>query len=49
MPYLGASLSTLALVWSGSAQAQSPFADVKPTHWAYQAVTELQTKGIIKG
>jgi len=49
MPYLGASLSTLALVWSGSAQAQSPFADVKPTHWAYQAVTELQAKGIIKG
>jgi hypothetical protein len=49
MPYLGASLSTLALVWSGAAQAQSPFADVKPTHWAYQAVTELQAKGIIKG
>ena len=51
MPYLGASLSTLALVWStaSNAQAPSPFADVKPTHWAYQAVTELQAKGIIKG
>ena len=49
MPYLGASLSALALVWSASAQAQGSFADVKPSHWAYQAVAELQTKGIIKG
>ncbi len=49
LPYLGASLSTLALVWSAPSNAQSPFADVKPTHWAYQAVTELQQKNIIKG
>ncbi len=49
LPYLGASLSTLALVWSAPSNAQTPFADVKPTHWAYQAVTELQQKNIIKG
>jgi hypothetical protein len=27
----------------------NPFDDVPTTHWAYQAVSELQSKGIIKG
>jgi hypothetical protein len=52
LPYLGASLSVLALSWAaGSVKAQDaqPFADVKPDHWAYQAVTDLQQKGIITG
>src|SRR5690349_8577188 len=49
LPYLGASLSILALTWAGTARAQNPFEDVKPDHWAYQAVTDLQTKGIIQG
>src|SRR5678815_4142309 len=49
LPYLGASLSALALAWSMEAQAQEPFKDVKPEHWAYKDVTDLQSKGIIIG
>ena len=49
LPYLGASLSIRALTWAGTAKAQNPFEDVKPDHWAYQAVTDLQSKGIITG
>ena len=41
LPYLGASLSVLALGWSSAAQAQRPFEDVKPDHWAYAAVQDL--------
>jgi hypothetical protein len=51
MPYLGASLSLLAAAWATSAKAQdqTSFRDVEPSHWAYQAVTDLQQKGIIQG
>src|SRR2546423_4627204 len=51
LPYLGASLALLALTWATTAKAQDtrPFEDVKPDHWAYQAVTDLQMKGIITG
>ncbi|HZT44110.1 MAG TPA: S-layer homology domain-containing protein [Chthonomonadaceae bacterium] len=60
MPYLGAALSVLALAWSLPATAQDnggqanpaaaqPFRDVPDTHWAYQAVTDLQSKGILIG
>lgn len=31
------------------ASAQLPFPDVPPTHWAYQAVTDLKAKGILLG
>jgi len=50
-PYLGAALSVLALGWVSAVKAQDvkPFEDVKPDHWAYQAVTDLQQKGIITG
>jgi hypothetical protein len=51
LPYLGAALSVLALGWASRVQAQDarPFEDVKPDHWAYQAVTDLHNKGIITG
>src|SRR5438270_3021574 len=51
LPYLGASLSLLALTWATAVRAQDakPFEDVKPDHWAYQAVTDLHNKGIIIG
>ncbi|HLJ54994.1 MAG TPA: S-layer homology domain-containing protein [Chthonomonadaceae bacterium] len=51
LPYLGASLSLLALTWATAVKAQDakPFEDVKPDHWAYQAVTDLHNKGIIVG
>src|SRR5690349_21759836 len=51
LPYLGASLSILAMTWASTAKAQDtrPFEDVKPDHWAYQAVTDLQMRGIITG
>jgi len=51
LPYLGASLSVLAASWATAAMAQDtkPFTDVPPTHWAYEAVTYLQQKDILKG
>lgn len=51
LPYLGASLSLLALTWATAVKAQDakPFEDVKPDHWAYGAVTDLHNKGIIIG
>ena len=49
LPYLGASLSALALLWSTGARAQETFKDVKPDHWAYQSVDDLQKKGILVG
>src|SRR5947209_1875573 len=50
-PYLGTALAVLALSWVSAVKAQDvkPFEDVKPDHWAYQAVTDLQQKGIITG
>jgi hypothetical protein len=49
LPYLGAALSTLAMAWSRPAVAQEPFKDLDPNHWAYQAVKDLQEKGIVIG
>jgi len=51
LPYLGAALATLSLTWAIQAQAQNPmpFPDVPQDHWAYQAVTDLQQKGILIG
>lgn len=51
MPYLGASLSLLAVALSAPVQAQDakPFQDVPQSHWAYEAVNDLQSKGIIIG
>src|SRR5437764_10689321 len=51
LPALGASLTVFALTWCSAVKAQDarPFEDVKPDHWAYQAVTDLQQKGIITG
>jgi hypothetical protein len=51
LPYLGASLSLLAAAWATSAKAQdaTSFKDVDSSHWAYQAVTDLQQKGILTG
>jgi hypothetical protein len=52
LPYLGASLSILAVSLATAAMAQDnskPFQDVPTTHWAYEAVTYLQQKDILKG
>jgi hypothetical protein len=49
LPYLGASMAALALAWSAPVKAQDTFKDVPATHWAYQAVTELQQKHILLG
>jgi hypothetical protein len=53
LPFLGASLSALGLVWAMPAlaqdQAAQPFKDLDPKHWAYEAVTDLQSKGILLG
>ncbi len=49
MPYLGAALSALAIAWSTPSMAQDAFKDVPQDHWAYQAVAELQQKGILLG
>ncbi len=50
LPYLGASLTALALAWATPSLAQGePFKDVPADHWAYNAVTDLQSKGIIDG
>lgn len=34
---------------TGSAQAQSKFPDVPPSHWAYQAVEDLASAGLVLG
>jgi len=47
-PYLAHPLHP-PLVWSGSAQAQSPFADVKPPTGPYHAGPQVAATGIIKG
>jgi len=50
LPYLGASLSALAVVWSTPVFAQDQqFKDLDPKHWAYEAVTDLQQKGVLLG
>ncbi len=49
MPYLGAGLAALAMAWSTPSMAQDQFKDLDPKHWAYEAVTELQQKGILLG
>jgi len=51
LPVLGIACSALALVWAApsKAQDQKKFQDVPDTHWAYQAVTDLQSKGILLG
>jgi hypothetical protein len=51
LPTLGTCLSLLALSWAMQVKAQDarPFEDVKPDHWAYAAVTDLQLKGVITG
>jgi hypothetical protein len=51
LPLLGSCLSLLALSWAIQVEAQDarPFEDVKPDHWAYTAVTDLQVKGVITG
>lgn len=49
LPYMGAALAALAMAWSTPARAQGEFKDLDPRHWAYEAVTELQTKEILKG
>lgn len=50
LPYLGASLTLLAACWATSVKAQdASFKDVPSDHWAYQAVTDLQSKGVITG
>ncbi|MDE2125505.1 MAG: S-layer homology domain-containing protein [Armatimonadetes bacterium] len=49
--YLGAAGIVLAIACARPATAQTPkpFADVPAGHWAYQAVTDLQSKGILLG
>ena len=50
LPYLGASLTALTLAWATPSNAQGePFKDVPADHWAYNAVTDLQSKGLIEG
>lgn len=50
LPALFASASMLAAAWSSPVRAQdNPFKDVPTDHWAYQAVTDLQQKGILLG
>ncbi len=51
MPYLGFILMLFAATCSLAARGQDarPFEDVKPEHWAYQAVADLQSSGVISG
>src|SRR5712691_4183415 len=38
-----------ALAFARPALAQGPFADVPTDHWAYDAVNELASRGIVNG
>ena len=51
LPFLGASLSVLAISMTAPSQAQDAklFQDVPQSHWAYEAVTDLQSRGILLG
>lgn len=49
LPYMGVALSTLVLAWSSPARSQESFKDLDTSHWAYQAVQELQQKKILLG
>jgi hypothetical protein len=49
LPYLGASMAALAMAWSAPVKAQDTFKDVPATHWAYQAVSQLQQQHILLG
>jgi hypothetical protein len=50
LPYMGAALAALAFAWSSPVYAQGEqFRDLDPGHWAYQAVTDLQQRGILEG
>ncbi len=51
LPFLGASLSVLAISMAAPSQAQNAklFQDVPQSHWAYDAVTDLQNRGILLG
>lgn len=52
LPLLGASLSVLAISMAAPSQAQDNsklFQDVPQSHWAYEAVSDLQSKGILLG
>ena len=49
LPYFGASLAALALTWANPVKAQEEFKDVPADHWAYNAVSDLHTRGIIDG
>ena len=40
--------STMILGMSTLVYAE-PFSDVYPSHWAYEAVTEMAQKGIVQG
>ena len=51
LPFLGASLSVLAISLAAPSHAQDAklFQDVPQSHWAYESVSDLQTKGILLG
>ena len=51
LPYLGVSLSALALALSAPVKAQDAamFTDVPADHWAYKAVADLQAQKILEG
>lgn len=50
LPFLGASLSVLAVSLATPSNAQGKlFQDVPQSHWAYEAVSALQSKDILKG
>jgi len=51
LPFLGASLSVLAISLAAPSHAQDTklFQDVPQSHWAYESVSDLQTKGILLG
>lgn len=47
--FLASALVVLTVLASGAAIAGSPFSDVKPSHWAYDAIGKLAAKGYVEG
>lgn len=43
------SLAAAAVLSAGAASAAHPFSDVPPSHWAYQAVSDLADQGLLEG
>ncbi len=49
LPFMGAAVAALAMTWTAQAKADDMFKDVPSDHWAYSAISDLQSKKVLLG